>query len=333
MAPLRWGIASAGKISNDFCAALSTYSQDDHQVVAVAARSLEDAKEFAETFNIPRTHEGYQKLAQDPEVDVVYIGSINTTHLEIGLMMLDGGKHILCEKPLTLNVKQAEQLLNHAKEKKLFCMEAIWSRYFPIYRQLKARINNGDLGDIKEVYAEFGVEMADVDRVMKNELGGGSTLDIGTYAIQFSQFVFRAEPTSIKATGKLNEEGVDTETEVELKYPNGGVARYKTNSTKELSNIATVTGSKGTMKLHTFWCPTELEDVDGQMKKFELPQNRLGKFIYFHGAGMRYEAEEVRRCINEGLTESEDATHNDSLVIARIRDEIRRQLGVKFDED
>lgn len=166
MAPLRWGIASAGKICNDFCAALTTLPVENHKVVAVAARNESSAKEFASFFNIPKFYGGYEKLAADSEIDIVYIGAINPAHLEISLMMLDAGKHILCEKPLTLNEKQSKKLLEHAKAKKLFCIEGIWSRFFPSYRHLKNRLDNNDLGAIEEVDIEFGYDLLGIDRLM-----------------------------------------------------------------------------------------------------------------------------------------------------------------------
>jgi len=333
MAPLRWGIASAGKISNDFCLALSTLSKDDHEVVAVAARSEAGAKEFADSFGIAKHYGGYEKLAADADVDVVYIGAINTAHLDIAIMMLDGGKHVLCEKPLTLNEKQSKKLLEHAKAKKLFCMEAIWSRFFPSYQHLKGRLDNNELGDIKEVEVEFGFDLQQVDRLTKKELGGGTVLDLGVYTIQFAQFVFRSEPVSISAKGTLNENGVDVETEVELKYANGGVARFKTSALKELTNKAHVRGTKSLMTFHSFWCCTYLTDIDQNMKEWPLPKAKGGKFFFNNSAGLRYQAEETRRCIKEGLTESPTVTHEESLIIARIEDEIRRQIGAKFPED
>ncbi|CRK86429.1 CLUMA_CG000053, isoform A [Clunio marinus] len=323
MAPLRWGIASAGKISNDFCAALTTLPKGHHELVAVAARSEENAKEFAKLFNIPNYYGGYEMLMKDPNVDIVYVGAINTTHLEIGLMALDNGKHILCEKPLTLNEKHSRKLLEKAKEMKLFCMEGIWSRFFPSYKYLKKRLDDGDFGDIKEVNAEFGFNISNVDRLTKKDLGGGVILDLGVYAIQFAQFVFRSEPTSIIAKGKLNDEGVDAEVEIELKYSNGGIARLKTSAVRELHNEGIVKGTKGSMKLHNFWCCTHLTDIDTNVKEWPLPKPKIGEFIFTNSAGLRYEAEEIRNCINNGLLECPIVSHDESLLIAHIEDEIR----------
>ncbi|KAL7012787.1 hypothetical protein ACKWTF_015048 [Chironomus riparius] len=333
MAPLRWGIASAGRISNDFCAALSALPAENHKIVAVAARNLADAKSFAEKFEISKFYEGYESLAKDDEIDIVYIGTINSNHLENGILMLNGGKHILCEKPLTLNEKQSKKLLEHAKEKNLLCVEAIWSRFFPSYQYLKKRIDDGDLGEIKEVDVSFGFNLQDSERVVTKNLGGGTILDLGVYTIQVSLFAFRAEPTSIKATGKLNDDGVDVETQFEMTFPNGGTAKIRTSSLKELENIATIKGTKGTMRLHLFWCPTRVTDIDSAIIEFPLPKNRLGEFNFHNSVGLSYEAEAMRQLINAGKVESDAIPHKESLAIARIQDEVRKQIGVVFEQD
>lgn len=162
---LRWGIASAGKISSDFVNAVSTLSDNDHQVVAVAARDLNRSQEFAEKYGIAKAYDAYDKLAKDPNVEVVYIGTLNPQHFEVAQLMLEHGKHVLVEKPLCMNEKQAKKLIAYAERKKLFLMEAIWSRFFPSYQYLRKQIRNGMLGDIKSVQIDFGASIEHVDRL------------------------------------------------------------------------------------------------------------------------------------------------------------------------
>ncbi|XP_063699248.1 trans-1,2-dihydrobenzene-1,2-diol dehydrogenase-like [Culicoides brevitarsis] len=332
MSPLRWGIASAGKISHDFCCALSTLPADDHSVVAVAARSLASAQDFAKLHNIPTAYEGYEKLARDPNVDVVYIGAVNPAHFAIGMLMLDHGKHILCEKPLCMNEKQSKKLLDHAKSKKLFCMEGLWSRFFPAYQYVKERIANGDLGEMQEVTVNFGFDLRGIERLEKKSLGGGTILDLGVYVIQASLWGLKSTPTSIKAEGKLNSEGVDMEVKAIMEFPNGAVAKVHTSALEQLDNLATFRGTKGSIVLHQFWCAIKLVDVDGKVKEWPLPKAKLD-INFFNSEGFRFEAEAVRKCLQNGLLEHPDATHEESLRIARIQDEFRKQVGVKFDED
>lgn len=333
MAPLRWGIASAGKISHDFATAVGTLPVGEHQLVAVAARKLQDAQKFANLHGIATAHEGYEALAKDPNVDAVYIGAVNTAHYELGLLMLDHGKHLLCEKPLCMNEGQAKRLLQRATERKRFLMEAIWSRFFPHYRLLRERIERAELGELREVEVEFGFVLSDIDRLRLKSLGGGTVLDLGVYTIQVCLWAFGGQtPVKVLASGITNEEGVDLEVTAELHFPGGGVGRMKTSALKQLNNTATVRGSKASMTLHDFWCPLKLTDADGAVREDTLPPARH-PFNFQNSCGLRYEAEEVRRCIQAGRLQSETVPHADSRLIAHIQDEIRKQVGVEFPED
>lgn len=159
-------------------------------------------------------------------------------------MALENGKHVLCEKPLSINGNQSEKILKTAREKNLFFMEAIWSRFFESYKFLRQRIDDGDLGQIKEINLEFGFPLASTERLfLKN--GGGSVLDLGVYPIQISLWVFRAEPTKVIAFGKLNDDGLDMELNGELHFPHGGITKFKVSCLTALTNKAIIKGAKG----------------------------------------------------------------------------------------
>lgn len=163
---LKWGIASAGKISHDFVNALGTLNIDEHQVVAVAARDKTRAEEFTKQFGIKNAYGSYEELAKDTDVEVVYVGTLNPYHMEVAILMLENNKHVLVEKPLCMNEKQARKLISYAERKQLFLMEAIWSRFFPSYQYLQKQINNGMLGEIEKVDVSFGFSGLDsVDRL------------------------------------------------------------------------------------------------------------------------------------------------------------------------
>lgn len=160
--------------------------------------------------------------------------------------MLNHGKHVLCEKPICMNEKQVKVAIEHAKEKRLFLMEALWSRFFPSYQYLKQIIDSGRLGTVTEVDVRFGYKLDHVDRLSKKELGGGSILDIGVYTIQASLWAFGGqEPQSIEATGTLNEDGCDMDMKGVLRFKDGGIARIQTSALVEMENTMTVTGTKG----------------------------------------------------------------------------------------
>ncbi|KAE8593866.1 hypothetical protein XENTR_v10019355 [Xenopus tropicalis] len=204
----KWGICSAGKISNDFVVALSTLPAVDHQVVAIAARDLEKAKNFAQNHNIPKAYGSYEELAKDPDIDVIYVGAIHPVHRDVVLMCLQNGKNILCEKPLAMNAAQVQELIATARKFNVFLMEAFWSRFFPVYEEIRALLSQKAIGDVKFIRAEFGVEIYKVPRAVEKELGGGALLDIGCYCVQFVTMVFNGErPESVTAKGFLHETG------------------------------------------------------------------------------------------------------------------------------
>ncbi|XP_055310979.1 trans-1,2-dihydrobenzene-1,2-diol dehydrogenase-like isoform X2 [Sitodiplosis mosellana] len=331
--PFKWGLVTAGNVSHDFANALGTLDPEVHQVVAVAGRDLERVKQFAQKFEIPKAYGSYLELAQDPDVDVAYIGTINPQHVELTQLMLDHGKHVLLEKPLTMNEKQAQKLIAYAKEKGLFLMEALWSRYLPSFQYVREQVQRGALGEILSVEAELGLDnMQFVERAIKKEFGGGTVLDIGVYPIQLCQWIFQQAPTSIKAAGKLNDDGVDLEMSAVINYGDNKVCKIRTSFTTTYKNGATIVGSKGQITMPLFWITTSIIDVDGTKKTWPLPKPKYDT-NFMNSAGFRYEAEAVRQSISEGKLENEVASHAESLQLARIEDEIRRQIGVRYPQD
>ncbi|XP_076296422.1 trans-1,2-dihydrobenzene-1,2-diol dehydrogenase [Lasioglossum baleicum] len=328
----RWGIASAGKISHDFVSALGTLPESEHVVIAVAATDLARAQTFSKTHKIEKAYDSYLKLAQDKDIDIVYIGAIHPMHYEIAKLMLNNGKHVLCEKPLTMNYKQASGLIDLAKSKKLFLMEAIWSRCFPAYEILQREIQSGSIGEVYQVLVSFGFNLSDVDRLNTRKLGGGTILDLGVYPIQFACLVYNHEvPQTVKASGCLNEDGVDISTSASLQYKGNRTATVLFHSKVNMPNEAYVMGTKGMIKIPEFWCPSKLE-VNGKVLEAPLPKTDK-KFNFINSVGLRYEAEEARKCILKGLIESPKVSHSNSLLIAQLEDELRKQVGVVYDED
>jgi len=331
----RWGIIATGKISHDFTTAVRSLPQTEHNhnVVAVAARSQEAAQKFADLHNIPKAYGDYQQLATDPNVEVVYIGSVNTQHLPLAKMMLEHGKHLLVEKPLTLNLKHTTELTDLAAEKKLFIMEAIWSRFLPSYQFLKQQLRDKVIGDVRHVSVNFGIPIAEIERVAKKALGGGTVLDIGVYCINLILVALNGErPQEIKATGHLNADGVDESVSAALKFKDGVTAVLTTHSLAQLPCDATITGTKGSIRLtNPMWC-TDTVYVNDVKHVFPYPETVV-PCVYTNSSGLRYQAVEVRRCILAGQTESPELSIADSRLIASIEDELRKQVGAVFDVD
>lgn len=328
----KWGIAGAGKISSDFVTALRLLPSEEHVIVAIAAKDKTRAKVFAEKHNIPVFYGSYEELAADKNVEVVYIGVLNPQHVSIGQLCLEHGKHILCEKPLCLNLKETSALIKMAQEKQLFLMEAVWTRCFPLYDELKQILINDVIGEPLYLNVQFGSTHAYTDRFRKRDLGGSSVLDLGVYTLQLALLLFGGKPTTIKAAGHLNNEGIDESMSCVLTYPGGKTACLSTHGIIDLPNTALIIGSKGKIEIDApFWAPTKMT-VCGEEKEFPLPQ-RTEEYVYINSSGLHYEAAEVRKCLKQGLLESPKVSHADSLCLAALEDAVRKELGVHFSQD
>ncbi|CAN9506759.1 unnamed protein product [Ophioblennius macclurei] len=323
----RWAICGAGKICHDFTVGLGTLPAEHHKVVAVAARKLPDAQEFAKKHSIPQAYGSYEELAKDPNIDVVYIGVINPFHLKMCLLFTNAKKNVLCEKPLGMNGKEVQQILESAKKNNVFFMEAIWTRFFPVSVEIRRLLEKGELGDVRMVRAEFGYPLLGSKRVTEKELGGGATLDIGIYPLQFILMVFNGEkPLSIQATGVLLENGVDEAAVVTMKFSKDRIAVLLTTTRVKMPNEAVIVGTKGYAKIPTLmWCPTTLE-VNEKTTEYPLPEPKMA-YNFDNATGLSYEAEAVRQCLLKGLKECSVMSHAHSVLLAEVEDEIRRQIG------
>ncbi|XP_054742889.1 trans-1,2-dihydrobenzene-1,2-diol dehydrogenase [Anastrepha obliqua] len=330
--PLRWGMAPVSLIADDFVTALKVLPQKNHVVTACTSYYQSVAEAFAAKHNIPHIYKSFQDLASTDNVDVVYISSLNPFHLEISRMMLDHGKHVLCEKPLCMNEDQALQLIGHSHSKRCFLMEGIWSRCMPAYQYIRRQIESDALGDVFNVNCTFGLPMQKVGRVMRRSLGGGITLELGVYALQFALWVFGHPPHKVSASGKLNEDGVDEEAHIVLDFGSGLKAEIMLSGTKRFNNKAVIEGHSGSITVPDYWCPVKIIDANGEQREFPLPKSNLSTY-FPNRLALSFEAEEVRRCILERKTQSDLLNHKESLALSSIEDQIRRQLGVIYSED
>ncbi|KAK3876565.1 hypothetical protein Pcinc_018660 [Petrolisthes cinctipes] len=324
-----WGVVGCGMISADFVTALKAV-KEEHRVVAVAARSLTRAHEFARIHVVEKSYGSYEELAKDEEIEVVYVGVINSEHLRVASTMIDAGKNVLCEKPLCVNYRETELLVKRAWEKKVFLMEGVWTRHFPVYQEMIKRLEAGEVGEVVQVLSSKGHPMQSVPRVWSNELGGGATLDLGIYTIQFASLVMHREaPHKIVASGSCHDDGVDENLGVTLVYSEKRVATLSSSMRCLLPNEDYIIGTKGTIRIPCMAnTPQVLESPSG---KFECPIPNYGqKFNYPNSQGLMYEAMEVRRCLKEGLKECPRMPLEESLLLARIMEEIRVQVGVRI---
>ncbi|KAJ8247936.1 hypothetical protein GJAV_G00252290 [Gymnothorax javanicus] len=311
----RWGICGVGKISHDFAVAMKTLPAGDHKIVAVASRTLLNAEEFAKRHGIPKAYGSYEELAKDPEIDVVYLGVINTQHLPAGQLFLRAQKNVLCEKPLAVNSREVKQLIASARDNNVFLMEAIWSLFFPVYKELRRLLAEGAVGEVKIVKAHFGLPKLHSLVEVKMELGGGALLRFGVYCLQFALMVFKGErPESVHATSVRLETGMDP------RSPNpNSIGFYSENHQGALSHV--VPDPPG----------GERTGVAVPLPEPSMPLN------FANSTGLRYEAEEVRHCLLKGLKESPLMSLEESVLLHEIMDEARRQTayqtGSEYDSD
>lgn len=344
---LRWGICSAAKICNDFCVGLSTLPATDHKVVAVAARGLQSAEKFAKTHSIDTVYEGYDHLAKDDNVDIVYIGTINNVHFDMCMKFLNAGKHVLCEKSLGLNDTQTKEIYQLAKEKKVFMMEAMWSRFLPTYRKVQDALKNGEIGTVRFAQSNFGYNIMGIDRIKNPDMGGGALLDIGIYALQAVLLGYNdEEPVDMSVSGTLSETGVDESAFITLKYSDGRVGNAACCARAQLPNEAFIVGDKGIIKIcEPFWCGEKVtiqkfNDTGSNAKEplpleeHYFPHPKTDKFMNFaNSQALRFEAEECRQCIMNGKLESPEWSHAVSTRVSRILTKARLSIGHRFAVD
>ncbi|XP_034839217.1 trans-1,2-dihydrobenzene-1,2-diol dehydrogenase-like isoform X2 [Maniola hyperantus] len=324
---LKWGIAGVGMIAHDFLTAMASLPAEQHKVVAIAGKDLDRVHRLATLHNVSTAYEGYDSIANDANVDIVFVSVLNLQHFEITKIMLENGKHVLCEKPMGMTYKQTKSLVDLAREKRLFLLEGMWSRFFPAYDALDKHIASGGLGDIYHINIQFGVEINDIERNLMKDLGGGAVLDLGIYMLQLLQFVYKEPPTDIMCTGHLSKTGVDESVSCALKYKDGRTATIAAHTRATMPNKAEITGTKGTVLMDYFWCPTVLHISAANSTEWTLPNGKY-KFHFHNSAGLSYEIQECWDCINQGLLESPKMSLDESVLLSKLSDTMRAQLGV-----
>ena len=318
--PLRWGILATGVIAKNF--AETAARMGDVHIAAVSSRSLDKANEFADAYGIPARHEGVSALAADPDVDIVYVASPHSAHYEDMKALIAGGKHILCEKSFVTDAEQAKEIFALAKEKGVFVMEAFWTKFIPVYREMERILAAGEIGEIRSLTATYGYTTARQARKFDAQLAGGTLLDIGVYAIGFACMALGYEYDSIRSTLVMNDEGTDATDAILLKK-GSAVAQLTCAIGSFIPTFAAIYGTKGRIEIPEFKNPEKITlCVDGKAPvEFSAP---------FEVNGFEYEIREAQSCVLEGKTESSVMTHAQSVAVMEIMDEVRRQNGLVF---
>ncbi len=318
-----WGILGAGRIADKFCTAL--IHTPNASLYAVASRNVETGKAFGNKFNAPVYYDNYIDLVSDPNVDVIYIATPHVFHFEHTLLCLNHNKSVLCEKPMSISNQQTQEMISIAQKKNLFLMEAMWTACMPFIQKMKEIIGQGIIGSLQYVQADFGFSTPfDAgSRLFNKALGGGSILDVGVYPISLATLLL-GEPSSIKSVSALTETKVDAYSNAILQYPNGATAHLFSAVTIETLIEATIIGTKGRIQVASPWyMATDFTIIlnDGTSQSYSFPHQTNG---------FEYEIIEVMNCLDNGLLQSPLVTHQQTLTVSRIMDELLKQAGVDY---
>ncbi|MFW6298926.1 MAG: Gfo/Idh/MocA family protein [Bacillota bacterium] len=318
---VRFGVLGAGKIAKKFA---NTMNAMGLNLYAIASRSRRKAEDYKQRFNYEVAYEGYDALLSDPLVDAVYIATPHALHHDHIMRALDAGKHVLCEKPLTVNAKEAEAVFEKAEAKGLFVMEAMKVRTLPVLLELKTLIQSGIIGDIQRIEASFGFERThdDPKRLIQLDLGGGALLDVGIYPIALVNMVL-GQPDAIESDAVFHENGVDLKERVAYLYPQAR-AEIAISIQDDYRKDASIDGTKGRIEIPHFSAGETalITDANGDVTRTLKKPHAINDF--------EHQINETIRCIEEGLVESPINSHAMTLEVLRQMDAIRKDWGLKY---
>jgi predicted dehydrogenase len=322
---VRWGILGTGKIARAFANALK--ETPGAVLAGVGSRTLASAQAFADEFG-GAAYGSYEELARAGDVDLVYVGTPHPAHADNVRTALDAGKGVLCEKPFTMNRQEAEELVALARAKKLFLMEAMWTRFMPALAEVRRIVDSGEIGKVAQVVADLGFK-ADVGpehRVFNPVLGGGALLDLGIYPLSIAVALL-GPVESVVAQAEIGPTGVDEQTGFVLRHRGGGMSMCSCSLRARLPSELTIAGERGHVRMNTMFHRAQTVTVsrgDGIARTVPTP---------YLGNGYVHEAVEAQRCWQAGLIESPGMTHEDTLALMGVMDEVRRQIGVRYAAD
>ncbi len=320
---LRWGILGTGLIAHMFTSDLTLAG---FAVSAVGSRTQGGADAFAAEFGIPRAHASYEALAADPDVDVIYVSTPHPFHAENALLALEHGKHVLVEKPFTLNADEARRVVDVATAKGLVVLEAMWTRWLPHMVRVREILAAGTLGEVRAVIADHDQKLPlDPEHRLQNPaLGGGALLDLGIYPVSFAWDVFGA-PTTVHAISSPTATGVDRQTAIILGYPGGEQAVLHTQLDARGPSTAVIVGTEARIEIHPVWyTPTSFAVIDPQENVLEHFEAEVP------GRGMQFQAAELERLVATGATVGDVLPPEETVAIMGTLDEVRRQIGLRY---
>lgn len=323
MPDIGWGILATGGISRRFASDLRA---NGSTIAAVGSRTQAAADAFAAEFAIPCACGSYEALVENPDVDIVYVGTPHPFHAEHATLALQADKHVLIEKPFTLNAHEAREVVDLASEQGLLVLEAMWTRFLPHMVRIREILASGVLGEVRSLMADHTQDLPDdpAHRINALELGGGALLDLGVYPISFASMLF-GPPLSIQASASFKATGADAQVATIFRYRGGEIASTLSASDTAGPNVATILGTKGRIEIDGVWyAPTSFRVYDEDNHVAETFASEVS------GRGMQFQAVEAERLIASGRTASEIMPPAESIAVMQTLDDIRAQIGLRY---
>ncbi len=320
-----WGILATGWIAELFTRDLLGAGM---AVKAVGSRSAAKAAAFAERFGVEASYGSYEQLVSDPSVDIIYVATPHPQHVSAALLAIDAGKHVLIEKPFTLNADEAQRIASRAKLKNVTVMEAMWTRFLPHMKRIRQIIEAGTLGELRSLRAEHR-QFLPTDpnhRLNSLELGGGALLDLGIYPISFAVDILGI-PTDVTASARFSHTGVDAEVATIMTHENGSVSSTVSALDAVMPNTAQIFGSLARIEIDATWyTPTTFRVVDHHGEILETFDGRV------EGRGMQFQALEMEHLFATS-TGSTVMSLDQSIAIMELLDSVRRKIGLSYPQE
>lgn len=323
MRTIKWGIMGLGRIAHKF--AIDLPFVEDAELVAVASRSIDKARGFADKFKVPHAFGSYEELVNFPDLDVVYIATPHSEHARCSILCLTHGVGVLCEKPFAMNAQEVSDMIVQARKSDCFLMEAMWSRFMPGIMKAKELVDSGAIGDVRIIQADFGFPAVfdPSHRVFKRSLGGGALLDIGIYPA-FLSLLILGYPDKILASSSFGSTEVDESTSILYQYEQSAQAVLHCTFLANTRTEAFIYGTRGHIHIKGRFHETkEIVWVreDGSSTHFPFDRETIG---------YNFEVEEVVRCLQAGKKESDLWSLDNSSQLIRLLDETRRAAGIHY---
>jgi predicted dehydrogenase len=323
MSGLRWGILGTGNIARSFTSDLNLVGA---RVQAVGSRRPESAEAFAHEFGAATAHGSYEELVADEEVDAIYVATPHPHHVEHATLALEHGKHVLVEKPFTINAAEAAAVVDLATERGLVVLEAMWTRFLPHMARIRELIAGGALGDVRALIADHDQKLPSdpSHRLQDPALGGGALLDLGIYPVSFAWDLFD-EPDRVLAISNPTATGVDAQTSILLGFPGGQQAVIHTMLDGKGPGRAAIIGTDARIEIDPVWYKaTSFRVIGSDDAVIETYESDVV------GRGMHYEAAELERLVAEGHAVSPRMTSRQTVGVMRTLDAVREQIGLRY---